>query len=153
MSRNGIRPADPENKYARVVKGAGESARQHWRLILGAGGALVLVLYGYEFLAGDQGLLKTRALKQETAEMAARNEELRHEKAALTAQSESLKLRNVESNPFLLEKLVRENRLLVRPGEILYTFDETGSGKSAEGLPEVTIAQRPPKKDKDKKPD
>ncbi len=153
MSRAGSRPTDPENRYARVVKGAGESARQHWRLILGAGGALALVLYGYEFLAGDEGLMKTRALRQETATLKAQNEGLKREKAALSAQGESLKLKNVESNPFLLEKLVRENRLLVRPGEILYTFDETGAGKSAEGLPEVTIAQRPPKKDKDKKPD
>ena len=153
MNGRGPRSTESENKYARVMIGAGESARQHWRLILVAGGALMLILYGFEFLGGDEGVLKTRTLRQETAELTAQNENLKREKAALGAQGESLKLKNMESNPFLLEKLVRENRLLVRPGEVLYTFDETGQDKAAEGLPEVTIAQRPPKKEKDKKPD
>lgn len=153
MTPAGTPGKDPENRYARVVRDAGISARQHWRLLLGAGGALLLVLYGYEFVAGEEGMLRTRNLRQDATRLKQRNEELKREKATLAVQDENLKLKNVESNPFLLEKLVRENRLLVRPGEILYTFDENGDDKTPEGLPEVTIAPRPPKKEKEKKPD
>jgi len=148
MSRIARKPADPPNRYTRVVLGAGESARQHWKLMLAAAAMLGVVLYAFDFIAGDEGLLKMRALKKETATLTAQNADLRRQKTELAAQSKTLKLQNLQANPYLLEKLVRENRLLVRPGEILYTFDETGTAAIPTGLPEVTVAQRPPKKPK-----
>ena len=87
-------------------------------------------------------------IKSETASIRAHSVSLKREKDTLNRLTQSIDLKTYEANPFLLEKTVRESRHLARPGEIIYTFDETGTAATPAGLPEVTVAPRPPKKEK-----
>lgn len=147
MARRGAETED-RNRYLSLAIGTGHSARQHWRWLAGIGVALLLFLYGYEFVAGDRGLLALGRLRSETESLRARNVALKSERETLARQATATDLKSYEADPFLLEKTVRESRHLARPGEIIYTFDEAGTATTPTGLPEVTIAPRPPRKEK-----
>ena len=69
----------------------------------------------YSFVFSDQGILRILSMRREAARIEARSRLL----AANVRQVDD-ELQRVHHDPFYLEKYLRENAGLVRPGEIVY---------------------------------
>jgi cell division protein FtsB len=101
----------------------------------------VALLSGYEFLSGETGWLKMKRVQADTERMLAENQSLTVRVKNLREQE-----RLLASDDFVLEKIVRENLRLTRPGEILYIFDETPVNAASTEPVDVTVAKRLPTK-------
>lgn len=80
-------------------------------------GFTLLVLMAAVF--GQQGMLKVRQLEREKADLEARVLLLQEKTDNLRRQ-----VSDMQTDPFLYEKLARERLGLVRPGEVVYDFRE-----------------------------
>ena len=87
--------------------------------------AAFLLLAGFSLLVlmaavfGQQGMLKVRELEKEKAALEERGAELGEKTDRLR-----LEVRDMQTDPFLYEKLARERLGLVKPGEVVYDFRE-----------------------------
>jgi len=81
--------------------------------------ALALVLYVFQFVAGDRGLLHRFQVRRELEMMQAENTRLAIQKDRLL-QEVQLK----ENDPMSLERLAREKYWMAAPGEQIYRFRE-----------------------------
>ena len=146
MSRRPRFSPDMATKYQRAFQGSYEGAIQHWKKFAAIHALGVTALYGYEFLAGQNGWLTIRRVERETAKIEAENVQLTKSVFELKQQD-----RLLATDDFVLEKTVRENLRMARPGEILYLFDETpqnASSTSPVRFQDVTVAKRPKEKTK-----
>jgi cell division protein FtsB len=135
-------PRRPEaNRYQRAFQGSYEGAIQYWPVILATFMVGVALLSGYEFLSGETGWLKMKRVQADTERMLAENQSLTVRVKNLREQE-----RLLASDDFVLEKIVRENLRLTRPGEILYIFDETPVNAASTEPVDVTVAKRLPTK-------
>ena len=76
-----------------------------------------VVLVANAFL-GDKSLLELHRLAERREWWTRENARLRRENLALAAR-----LRDAETDPFLVEKIAREDLGMARPDEIVYLFD------------------------------
>jgi cell division protein FtsB len=126
------------NRYQRAFQGSYEGALQYWPFIVAILVIGVTFLSGYELLYGETGWLKIKRIEADTTRMLAENQVLAEQVEGLKEQERLL----VKDN-FALEKIVRENLRLSKPGEILYIFDETPKNASTDP---ATVAKPQPKK-------
>jgi cell division protein FtsB len=87
--------------------------RQFGRLVI----VLILLLFCYFFLAGDYGLIKIWAQRRQIEKLEQETHRLRAEQFDLKQQC--LKL---QSDSAYIEKKVREELGMIRPGERVYQF-------------------------------
>lgn len=80
---------------------------------------VVLVMDG---LVGEKGLMETVRARQQSAELAARVQQLRDENRALLERA-----RRLDKDPAMIEMLAREELGLIRPGEVLFIFKDVRS--------------------------
>ena len=83
------------------------------------GGVLVLGFLIYSFIGGQTGLIRIRALHQET-------QALRERKVALGAEADRVDRNraSMAKDPLLTERVARERFHMVKKGETLYRFQE-----------------------------
>jgi cell division protein FtsB len=132
------------NRYHRAFQDSYEGALHHWRTFLAAVVVGVTVLYGHAFLYGKTGWFTMRKVARETALIEAENRDMEQQVRDLQEQE-----RLLSTNDFVLEKLVRENLRMARPGEMIYLFEETSANESSTGpveFDDVTVAKRPPER-------
>lgn len=107
----------------RFFRPAEAGCRRPWQSTKGK--AALLLLSGFSLLVlmaaifGQQGLLKVRELEKEGASLAGRVAELQGETDRLRRN-----VQDMQTDPFLYEKLARERLGLVKPGEVVYDFRE-----------------------------
>ena len=107
----------------RFFRPADAGCRRPWQPTRGK--AAFLLISGFSLLVllsavfGQQGMLKVRELEKEEAVLAARVVELQEKTDRLRG-----KVRDMQTDPFLYEKLARERLGLVKPGEVVYDFRE-----------------------------
>jgi len=83
------------------------------------GGILVLGFLIYSFIGGQTGLIRIRALHQET-------QALRERKVALAAEADRVDRNRADmaKDPLLTERVARERFHMVKKGETLYRYQE-----------------------------
>jgi cell division protein FtsB len=126
------------NRYQRAFQGSYEGALQYWPVLAVMLMIGITLLSGYELFYGENGWLRMKRIETDTTRLLAENQDL-------TVQIESLKEqeRLLARDSFVLEKIVREQLRLSKPGEILYLFDETVNAGSTD---RVTVAKQLPEK-------
>lgn len=75
---------------------------------------------------GEQGLMANHRLREQMTRLQTENNDLRDDNAAL--QNE---VRGLREDPLAQEKTIREEMLMVRPDEVVYTFRDKGNDDSA----------------------
>ncbi len=98
---------------ARLAPGASRLRRRRLMLF----GIIVMMLWA--LFGGKQGLVALLGSANEKAS-------LRREIVALEARERTLEgdLRRLQAQPQLVEKTAREKLMLMRPGELIYRFDD-----------------------------
>ena len=110
-------PKDPPSKrFLRLPPP--EKKRRKKQLFLW-GGVLVLGFLIYSFIGGQTGLIRIRALHQET-------QALRERKIALAAEADRVDRNRADmaKDPLLTERVARERFHMVKKGESLYRYQE-----------------------------
>ena len=107
----------------RYFRPADAGCRRPWQPTRGRAAFLLVTVFTLLVLMatvfGQQGVLKVRQLEREKADLEARV-------VALQEKTDDLRrrVRDMQTDPFLYEKLARERLGLVRPGEVVYDFRE-----------------------------
>jgi cell division protein FtsB len=130
------------NRYRRAFQGSCAGALQHWRVFVVLAVLGITSLSAYEFVAGEAGWIKTQKVQTETRRLLTENTALQSQVKDLKEQE-----RRLSYDDSMVEKLVREQHRLSRPGEILYIFEENPANSAS--IDGVVVAKRPPKKEED----
>jgi cell division protein FtsB len=114
-------PKEAPNRYLRLPPT--EMKKKRRRLLFWGAGLLASYLV-YSFVGGDSGLIRIRALQQETAA-------LRAQKVALAAQADRLERarKSPARDPLLEERVARERFHMIKKDEILYRYQEEDSAR------------------------
>jgi len=113
-------PKDPPKK--RFLRLPPPEKKRRKRNLLVWGAALVLGFLVYSFIGGETGLIRIRALQNETRTLRAR-------KVALAAEADRVDRNraSMAKDPLLTERVARERFHMVKKGEILYRYPEEDS--------------------------
>ncbi|MBI2345702.1 MAG: septum formation initiator family protein [Deltaproteobacteria bacterium] len=106
---------------AAVVKrfrASGEQSRSRWLDPLPVVGLLIIGIFGWLIIFGDQGLLTWRALSNTQADLSRDETRLTEKVHALELEIERLE------DPYYLEPIIRRELGYVRPGETVFQFPE-----------------------------
>ena len=95
------------------------SSTVRWRRALDYLLLFVTVVLVVDGLVGDKGLMDTMRARRESAELAARVQQLRDENRALLERA-----RKLDKDPGTIEMLAREELGLIRPGEVLFILKD-----------------------------
>lgn len=98
------------------------SGTVRWRRALDYLLLFVTVVLVVDGLVGDKGLMDTIRARQESAELAAKVQQLREENRALLERA-----RKLDKDPGTIEMLAREELGLIRPGEVLFILKDVRS--------------------------
>jgi len=94
-------------------------------------------MLGVALLDRDSGLPSWLALRSELAEFRQRIDGLERESQTLAAEIEAL-----ESDPFAIERAIREDLELARPGEVVVRFGGAAGGTGGLGLERLALGRQ-----------
>lgn len=83
-------------------------------------GALFLILYTLAIIFGENGLMTMRSMHQELNRIQQENARLEKENIALYRTIHRLK-----NDPAFIEQIARQELNMIRPGEIVFSFDNS----------------------------
>ncbi len=81
---------------------------------------------------GEQGLMANHRLREQMVRLQAENNDLRDDNAALEEM-----VRGLREDPLAIEKTIREEMLMARPDEVVYTFRDKSDDDPAARDPET----------------
>ena len=101
---------------------AASSGATRWRRMLDGLLLFVTVVLVVDALVGDKGFMDTMRAREQSAELAARVQQLKDENRALLERA-----RKLDKDPATIEMLAREELGLIRPGEMLFILKDVRS--------------------------
>jgi cell division protein FtsB len=113
------RPAGGAEPIRRKRVAAPAPGTGRWRRALDYLLLFVTVVLVVDGLVGDKGLMDTVRARRESAELAAKVQQLRDENRALLERA-----RKLDKDPSTIEMLAREELGLIRPGEVLFILKD-----------------------------
>ena len=108
--------AEPLRRKRVTVPTAGT---RRWRKALDYLLLFVTVVLVVDGLVGEKGLMDTMRARQQSAELAAKVQQLKDENRALRERA-----RKLDKDPATIEMLAREELGLIRPGEVLFILKD-----------------------------
>jgi cell division protein FtsB len=112
--RNGSAEPLRRRRVTRHTSGTGR-----WRRALDYLLLFITVVLVVDGLIGEKGLMDTMRARQQSAELAARVQQLKDENRALLERA-----RKLDKDPATIEMLAREELGLIRPGEVLFILKD-----------------------------
>jgi cell division protein FtsB len=108
--------AEPLRRPRAAAQGPGSG---RWRKALDYLLLFVTVVLVVDGLVGEKGLMDTMRARQQSAELAAKVQQLKDENRALRDRA-----RKLDKDPATIEMLAREELGLIRPGEVLFILKD-----------------------------